>query len=170
MQKPQAPRRRAPVTETADGYWTGAHTKHRLRFHLVWVPKYRRRVLTEPVAARLGRLLRQACEVNGWGLPELNVQPDHVHLLIQVSPTDSIMNVVQFLKGGTSKVLRAEFPDLVEYLWGDSFWGDSFWSDGYFAESVGQTEEAVLRAYIQNQGLPRRYPRPKRTRPESRPV
>jgi putative transposase len=162
-------------TFTADGYWTGAHTKHRLRYHLVWVPKYRRRVLTEPIAARLVALLQQACDVNRWGLHEINVQLDHVHLLLQVPPDDSISGVVGSLKGGTSRVLRAEFPDLEEYLWGNSFWsdgyfwGNSFWSDGYFAESVGQAEEAVVRTYIQNQGLPksfsRRSPKPSRTKP-----
>ena len=131
-------------------YWTGSHTKHRLRFHLVWVPKYRRRVLTGPVAARLEELLRQACEVNAWGLHEMSVQPDHVHLLLQVPPTLSVSGAMQSLKGGTARVLRAEFPDLEEFLW-----GESFWADGYFAETVGQAEEAVVRDYIRNQGATR---------------
>lgn len=161
MVKPRASRSRKQVTATseANGYWTGAHTMHRLRFHLVWTPKYRRTVLQEPVATRLTALLRQACAVKEWGLHELNVQPDHVHLLLQVSPTDSIFSVMQILKGGTSRLLRREFPELEEFLWGDSLWGD-----GYFAESVGQQEEAVLRAYIQNQGRPRQA-RPPRKKP-----
>ena len=167
MQKPHAFRPRTCADDTG-GYWSGAHTKHRLRFHLAWVPKYRRRVLSEPIATRLGVLLRQACDTNRWRLHELNVQPDPVHLLLQVSPTDSVMTVLNLLKGGTSRLLRTEFPDLEEYLYAQegitSYVGDSFWSDGYFAESVGQTEEAVVRDYIQNQGLPRRSPRPKRTR------
>lgn len=116
-------------------------------FHLVWTPKYRRRVLEGPVAARLGALLRQACEVNRWGLHEINVQPDHVHLRVhlrvQLPLTECVSAVLGSLKGGTSRVLRSKFPDLEEYLWGESFWGD-----GYFAETVGQTEEAVLRVYI----------------------
>ena len=142
-----------PTTpDVLDGYWTGAHTTHRLRFHLVWVPKYRRRVLEEPVATRLTHLLRQACEVNRWGLEELNIQADHVHLLLQVSTKDSVMNVMQTPNGGTARVLRTEFPGLVEYLW-----GESFWSDGYFAETVCQTQEAIHRAYIRNQGLPSRF-------------
>ena len=142
-----------PTTpDVLDGYWTSAHTTYRLRFHLVWVPKYRRRVLEEPVATRLTHLLRQACEVNRWGLEELNIQADHVHLLLQVSPKDSVMNVMQTLNGGTARFLRTEFPGLVEYLW-----GESFWSDGYFAETVCQTQEAILRAYIRNQGLPSRF-------------
>jgi len=159
MRKQQAPRARAYAADPS-GYWAGAHTRTRLRYHLVWIPKYRRRVLEGPVAARLDALLRQACEVNRWGLHELNVQPDHVHLLVQLPPTDCVSDVAGSLKGGTSRLLRSEFPDLEEYLWGDSFWGD-----GFFAETVGQTEEAVLRAYIQNQGLPKHPPRPKRTRP-----
>ena len=127
-------------------YWTGAHTKHRLRLHLVWVPKYRRSVLHGAVAARLATLLRQACEVNRWQLHEAAIQPDHVHLLLQIRPPDSVASVVKRLKGGTSRVLRAEFPDLEEFLW-----GASFWADGYFAETVGVVEEVVVRQYISSQ-------------------
>ena len=147
--KPRASRTREQVTANSDagGYWTGTHTLHRLRFHLVWTPKYRRRVLEGAVAARLTALLHEACEIKDWQIHELSVQPDHVHLLLQVSPTDSIFSVMQVLKGGTSGRLRTEFPHLEEFLWGKHFWGE-----GYFAETVGQKEEAVLRAYIRNQG------------------
>lgn len=128
-------------------YWSGAHTTHRLRFHLVWVPKYRRRVLEGAIATRLTELLQQACVVNAWELHELSVQPDHVHLLLQIPPRFSVSKVVNLLKGGSSRLLRKEFADLEEFLW-----GDSFWCDGYFAETVGQTEEGVIRRYIRNQG------------------
>ena len=129
-----------------DGYWTGAHTKHRLRVHLVWVPKYRRRVLEGAVAARLDTLIRQAAQVNRWQVHELAIQPDHVHLLLQIRPPQSVSAVAKRLKGGTSRVLRQEFPSLTEFLW-----GDSFWADGYFAENVGQVEEAVVSRYIREQ-------------------
>ena len=138
-------------TETEDRYWSGAHTRHRLRYHLVWIPKYRKRVLTGAVAVRLDILLRQACEVNDWETHELSIQPDHVHLLLQIPPRQSVSNAVQLLKGGTSRVLRAEFPELDEFLW-----GDQFWADGYFAETVGTVEEDVVRRYIRNQREPRR--------------
>jgi len=59
----------------------------------------------------------QWCEVNGWGLEELAVQPDHVHLLVQVQPRYSVAQMMKTLKGGTSRVLRAEFPDLEEHLY-----------------------------------------------------
>lgn len=127
-------------------YSSGAHTTHRLMYHLVWIPKYRKRVLRGPLARRLYELIRQCAEINQWGIEELNIQVDHVHLLIQLPPKEAVAHAMQFLKGGTSKVIRQEFPELEEFLW-----GDSLWADGYFAESVGQTTEKTIRSYIQNQ-------------------
>ena len=129
------------------GYRSGAHTKHRLRYHVVWIPKYRKRVLRGKLVVRLKRLLREAVEVNGWGIEELSIQEDHVHLMIQANPRDSVADVVQVLKGGTSRVLRKEFPELQEFLW-----GDSFWADGYFAETVGKVDAEVVKKYIKQQG------------------
>lgn len=127
-------------------YWTGAHTTHRLRYHLVILPKYRQRVLKGKIATRIKQLFFQACQVNKWWIDEVNIQPDHLHMLIQTKPRESVAEVVQILKGGSSKVIRSEFPELEEYLW-----GDSFWSDGYFAESVGVVNESVIKQYIKNQ-------------------
>jgi len=149
----QAPRRdQKPQKDHKEPrYWTGAHTTHRLRFHLVFVPKYRWRVLTGPVAARLRELIEQACEVNGWevrelAVRELAVQPDHVHLLIQVPPRYSVSAVAKILKGGTSRVLREEFPELTEFLW-----GQQFWANGYFAVTVGTVEGEAVARYIREQ-------------------
>lgn len=69
-----------------------------------------------------------------------------MHVLIQIKPSDSIAEVVQVLKGGTSRIIRKEFPELEEFLW-----GDSLWTDGYFAESIGQVDEEVIRKYIRDQ-------------------
>lgn len=66
----------------ATDYWTSAHTTHRLKYHLVWIPKYRKRVLRGPLAKHLKALLYQAAEVNDWLIEELAVEPDHVHVLI----------------------------------------------------------------------------------------
>jgi len=101
----------------APRYWTGAHTTHKLRYHLVLVPKYRKRVLCGDVAARLETLLRQACDINGWEAEELAIQPDHAHLLLQAQPRFSVAQIMRTLKGGTSRVLRAEFPGLEEHLY-----------------------------------------------------
>lgn len=127
-------------------YWTGAHTKHRLRYHLVWIPKYRKRVLRGKIASRLKFLLYQAAEVNGWRIEELSIQHDHIHMLIQILPTDCVSKVLQILKGGTSRIIRSEFPELEEFLW-----GDSFWADGYFAETVGIQDDTMIKKYIREQ-------------------
>ena len=63
-------------------YWSGSHTKHKLMYHLVWIPKYRKRVLKGAVAKRIEELLRQCAEVNEWEIDELNVQQDHIHMLV----------------------------------------------------------------------------------------
>ena len=125
-------------------YWTGAHTKHRLMYHLVWIPKYRRRVLRGKVAVRVRHFLYEACKVNRWWIEEVKVLSDHVHVLIQVHPTETVAEVVQRLKGGTSYLVRKEFPELEEFLW-----GDSFWADGYFAETVGAQSFSAVKRYIQ---------------------
>jgi putative transposase len=127
-------------------YWTGAHTTHRLMYHIVWIPKYRKRVLVGKIANRLKELFLQCAEMNRWEIHELNIQKDHVHMLIQLRQDISVSRAVQLLKGGSSKKIQEEYPELEEFLW-----GDSFWSDGYFAESVGKVNELVIREYIKNQ-------------------
>lgn len=95
------------------------------------------------VAWRVKGLFYEACKVNLWWIEEIKVMPDHVHVLIQAQPTETVAQVVQQLKGGSSYVLRREFPELEEFLW-----GDSFWADGYFAETVGSQNLAALKKYI----------------------
>ncbi len=76
----------------------------------------------------------------------MSVHEDHVHLLVQISPRDSVAEVVKTLKGGTSKMIGSEYPELQEFLW-----GDSLLADGYFAETVGKVDEQVVRKYIKDQ-------------------
>lgn len=127
-------------------YWTGSHTKHRILFHLVFVPKYRRQVLSKTIASRLKNLFYEACKDNNWWIDELEILNDHVHMLIQIRPSQSVSSVVKILKGGTSRTLRQEFPDTREFLW-----GDNFWSTGYFAESIGKQNYSTMKKYIQEQ-------------------
>lgn len=114
--------------------------------HLVWLPKYRRRVLQGKIAVRLKQLFLQCCEVNDWQIHELAIEKDHIHMLLQINVRDSTAHAVQMLKGGSSRTIRLEFPELEEFLW-----GDSFWADGYFAESIGSKNEQIIRQYIKNQ-------------------
>ena len=127
-------------------YWTGSQTKHRLMIHLVWIPKYRKRILQGKLALRLKELLNLCAEANGWRIEELNIQKDHVHIIVQFVPSISISRMVQLFKGKSSRVLRSEFPELEEF-----YWGDSFWADGYFAETVGVCNLEKIKAYVKNQ-------------------
>lgn len=124
-------------------YWTGSHAKYRLMYHLAWLPKYRKRVLGGAVKHRLTELFFECAEINGWKIVELNIQQDHVHIVLQLKQTVSVSEAVQRFKGGTSKVMRSEFPELKEFLW-----GKSFWSEGYFAEAVGCIAENVIKEYV----------------------
>jgi putative transposase len=76
---------------------------------LVWIPKYRKRILIGKIAARLKQLLHQACNVNRWMLSEMSVNEYHVHILVQISPRESVTEVVKILKGGTSKIINQSF-------------------------------------------------------------
>jgi len=127
-------------------YWKGSHTKHRLMYHIVWIPKYRKRILKSSLSERVRELLYQCSEVNGWNIDELNIQTDHVHMIVQLKQTVSVSTAVQYFKGGSSKKIREEFPELEEFLW-----GDSFWADGYFAETVGKCDLETIRNYVKNQ-------------------
>ena len=126
-------------------YWSGAHTKHRLKYHIVWIPKYRKRILRGKIVSRLKLLLNQGAEMNDWNIEELAIECDHIHMLIQASPKDSVSHVVHILKGGTSRIIRKEHPELEEFLW-----GDSLWADGYFSETVGVFQEEMIKKYIRD--------------------
>lgn len=127
-------------------YWLGAHTKHRHMYHIIWIPKYRKRILRGEIAQRIKELLKECADTNRWEIHELNIQPDHVHLLVQLPPKVSVSVAVQYFKGGSSKIIREEYPELREFLW-----GNSFWADGFFSETVGKVNMDVIREYIKNQ-------------------
>ena len=124
-------------------YWTGSHTKHRLLYHIVWIPKARQPVLEGKIVARLKHYFYEACKMNWWWLDEVQILTDHVHILIQLPPKQSVSEAVQILKGGTSRLMRQEFPELQEFIW-----GDSLWADGYFAETIGVRNASQVKKYI----------------------
>jgi putative transposase len=115
-----------------------------LGLHLVWCPKYRRRILGGRVAARCGRLLEQVAAEHGWEIVSSEVMPDHVHLFVGVGPTDAPAQVVRAFKGRTARVLRAEFPDLCRFA-------TVLWLPSYFAASVGSVWESTVGHYIEHQ-------------------
>lgn len=115
-----------------------------LKYHLVFCPKYRRPVLTGDVETRLKELLNEIATDNGWTLHAQEVMPDHVHLFLETRPEWAVTEVVNRIKGITSRTLRAEFRSLVTRL-------PTLWSRSYFAASVGAVSEATIRHYIEAQ-------------------
>jgi putative transposase len=103
-------------------------------------------VLQGKIAIRLKKLMYEACKMNGWWISEMSIQEDHVHIVVEIPPYISVAEAVRIFKGGTSRVLRKEFPEMEEFLW-----GESFWADGYFAETVGKVDEEVVKRYIRQQ-------------------
>jgi putative transposase len=118
-----------------------AHSVHLLVYHLVWCPKYRRRVLVGDVAVRLRELIPHIASEHGWAVLELAVQPDHVHLFLRCLPTDSPHLVVRQIKGVTSRALRQEFASLRRRL-------PTLWTRAYFCGSAGNVSAATIKHYI----------------------
>ncbi len=127
-------------------YKLGAHTKTDLKVHLIWIPKYRKRVLVGPVAIRARDILRQVAMEHEIEIITGKVSADHVHMFIGYRPTQSISKMVQWLKGTSSRVLLQEFTHLRK-----QFWGRHFWARGYMAVSSGNITDEMIQAYIEEQ-------------------
>ena len=126
--------------------WKSAHSIHRLCYHIVFIPKYRKHIMQGRLCQRMSELIYEAAKINKWFVHEFEIKEDHVHIMIQLPPTITVAKAVMYMKGGTSRVIRQEFPELREWLW-----GDSLWQDGYFAETSGKVDEKKLREYIRKQ-------------------
>ncbi len=125
--------------------WTTSNKAvYNLGYHLIWCPKYRRKVLTGDIETRLKELLHEKAERLGITIEHLEVMPDHVHLFVKADPTFAPHYVVQQLKSYTSFQLRKEFPSLVSRL-------PTLWTRSYYAESVGHISEATVKKYIEEQ-------------------
>lgn len=125
---------------------TTCNATYDIQYHFVWIPKYRKRVLTGKVKDRLEQLFHECAEMNQFEIMELSIQSDHVHILLSAKPRYSPSQIMQFVKGGSSCQIRREFPELQEFLW-----GDSFWADGYFVSTHSVVSESVIRNYIKKQ-------------------
>ena len=125
--------------------WTGGHSKHRLLYHVVFLPKRRRKVLKGKIAKIILHEIYEGVKINGWWIEEIKILPDHVHMLIQIHADESISSVVKRVKGATSRKLRKEYKNIPEFVW-----GKNFWSRGYFVETIGSKTEKVVKQYIQD--------------------
>ena len=127
-------------------YRLGAHTKTDLKVHVIWIPKYRKPVLTGDVAVRVRDIVRRVASEHELEILSGKVARDHVHVLVSYRPTQRVSQIVQWLKGTSSRVLLQEFPRLRK-----QFWGKHLWARGYLAVATGSVTDEVIRAYIDEQ-------------------
>ena len=127
-------------------YRVGAHTKSDLKVHIIWSPKYRKPVLTGDVAVRVREIVRRVCSEHELEILSGKVARDHVHVFLSYRPTQRVSQIVQWLKGTSSRVVLQEFPRLKK-----QFWGKHFWARGYLAVTSGTITDEMVREYIEEQ-------------------
>ncbi len=125
-------------------YKSNNNVVYSCKYHVVWCPKYRRKVLVDNISKRLEELIIQkSLEINA-DIIEMEVMPDHVHLLIEVDPQFGINRAIRSIKGFSSYTLRKEFPSLKTRL-------PTLWTNSYFVSTVGGAPLEIIKQYIENQ-------------------
>ena len=130
-------------------YRRGSHTVSRLTVHLVWVTKYRYKVLKGEVQKCCRELLIQICDAEDVRILNGVVSKDHVHMLIEYPPSKSVSDLVKKMKGRTSRLLQKEYPELEK-----RYWGKHFWAIGYGAWSTGTMSEELVEEYLEHHRRP----------------
>ncbi len=125
-------------------YKSNNNVVYSCKYHVVWCPKYRRRVLVQGVDERLKEIIHQVAEERAVEVIKMEVMPDYVHLLVEVDPQYGIHKFVKQVKGRSSRLLRQEFPKLKSRL-------PTLWTNAYFVSTVGGTPHAIIKQYIENQ-------------------
>ena len=125
-------------------YKSNHNVVYSCKYHVVWCPKYRRKVLVNGVDVRLKELIEEICNEFRIDIIEMEIMPDHVHLLMEVDPQFGIHKAVKLIKGRTSRVLRQEFGWLRSRI-------PSLWTNSYFVSTVGGAPLSVIKQYIENQ-------------------
>ncbi len=121
-------------------YQRDEHRVHLVVYHLVWCPKRRKAVLTGAIAQECQTLIAQVCVEQGWTLLELAIQPDHIHLFVQVFPSTSAADVIKLVKGRTSRELRQKYAVLRKL--------PSLWTRSYFVSTAGRVSQETIQHYI----------------------
>lgn len=125
-------------------YKSNNNVVYSCKYHVVWCPKYRRKVLIGEVEARLKELLIEICATISVDIIEMEIMPDHVHLLIEVDPQYGIHKAIKHIKGKTSFTLRNEFKYLTTKL-------PTLWTNSYFVSTVGGAPLEIIKQYVQSQ-------------------
>jgi putative transposase len=130
-----------------ENYRKSSHTVYDIKYHIVWITKYRKPVVRGEIAERLRDLIREICKAKDVEILRGHVSRDHVHVFLSVPPHLSVSQLVQSLKGKTSRKLLMEYKSLSR-----AFWGRHIWARGYFVASSGNVTDEVIMKYIEEQG------------------
>lgn len=122
-----------------------AHTKWMCKYHIVFAPKYRRKIIFNQIRKDIGEILRELCKYKGVEIIEGHMMPDHIHMLLSIPPKYSVSSVMGYLKGKSALMIFERHANL-KYRYGNRH----FWSEGYYVSTVG-LNEATIKKYIEGQ-------------------
>ena len=129
-----------------ENYRTSSHSRYDIKYHFVWVTKYRKGILTGAVGTRVRDLVREICRTHDIEILEGAVSRDHVHVLLSCPPNLSPSKIMQYIKGKTSRKLMMEFKHIQT-----RYWGRHLWARGYFVASSGNVTDEAIMEYIRRQ-------------------
>ena len=127
-------------------YRHSAHATFDLKYHVIWITKYRYKILRGRIAERARDRIRQGCQGRDVVIVRGAVSPDHIHMLLSAPPHLAPAKLVQYIKGRSSRKLQEELPELRK-----RYWDQHLWARGYFCAPVGAVDEQMIKAYIENQ-------------------
>jgi len=122
-----------------------AHTRWNCKYHIVFAPKYRRKIIYGKIKADIGRMLRKLCEYKQVEILEAEACPDHIHMLVSIPPKYSVSQIMGYLKGKSSLMIFEKYANM-KYKYGNRH----FWCRGYYVDTVGRNKKAIAE-YIRNQ-------------------
>jgi len=125
---------------------SGAHSLHRLTYHLVWCVKYRKTVLTRDIGDRVKEILGELAQELGCIIIAVETDVDHVHVLVRLTPNHSVASILHRFKGRTARYIFREYPYLRRKLW-----GGHLWSPSYYADTVGGAPLEAVKKYVEEQ-------------------
>ena len=133
-----------PYIDSMSKFKSNNNIVYSCKYHVIWCPKYRRKVLIHGVDVRLKEIILAVCDEHQAELIELEVMPEHVHLLVECDPQFGIAKLIRYIKGRSSRLLRSEFPWLKSRL-------PTLWTNSYFVSTVGGAPLATIKKYIEEQ-------------------
>ena len=129
-------------------YHKGSHTVYDIKYHFVWLTKYRYKILEGDLANRLRELIRQICESRKIKIIKGHLGKEHIHLLVAAPPNIAPCKIMQYIKGVSSRRIQQEFPAIRK-----RYWGQHIWAQGYFCATSGTVTDEMIKLYIENQKL-----------------